>query len=241
MLPQLVAPALLILSYLVGAIPIGFLLVLKLKGIDIRTIGSGNVGSTNVSRAAGPLLGRIVFCLDVLKGLVPPVAAQLLHLDSVWVVLAGLASIVGHVYSVFLNFKGGKGIATSAGVLVGLAPAVFCLEIVIFIGGYMASSMISVGSVLAALALPFAMFLFFPHDKPRLAFAIVAGGLAIYRHRENLQRLRNGTEPKADLFGLRKLKNTVPDVSAPKSPPAENGEDSPRTDATKASSNDASK
>ena len=193
-------------SYLFGAIPFGFLLVKKITGIDIRTIGSGNVGSTNVSRAAGPILGRFVFCLDVLKGLLPPVIAQLLKLDSVWVVLAGMASIIGHIYSIFLGFKGGKGIATSAGVLIGISPVVFCLEIVIFIGGYLGSSIISVGSVLAALALPFAMLLVYHNDKPRIAFAIVAGGLAIYRHRENLQRLRNGTEPKADLFGLHKIK-----------------------------------
>ena len=193
-------------SYFFGAIPFGFLLVKKLKGIDIRTIGSGNVGSTNVSRAAGPVLGRVVFCLDVLKGLLPPVVAQLLKLDSVWVVIAGMSSIIGHIYSVFLGFKGGKGIATSAGVLIGISPLVFCLEIVIFIGGYLGSSIISVGSVLAALSLPFAMLLVYHNDKPRVAFAVVAGGLAIYRHRENLQRLRTGTEPKADLFGLHKIK-----------------------------------
>lgn len=213
---------LLIGSYILGSIPFGLWLVKKIKGIDIRMMGSGNVGSTNVSRAAGPTLGRIAFCLDVMKGFIPPfVADQLMRQTSLWIVIAGILAIIGHNYSLFLKFQGGKGIATSAGTLLGVSPLVLCVELSIFLAGYLATSIISVGSVIAAVTLPFVMFGFYHWDKPRLCFSILAACLAVYRHRANIQRLVAGTEPKADLFGLRKMEAPQ---SVPPTHPSSNSE-----------------
>jgi glycerol-3-phosphate acyltransferase PlsY len=198
---------LLVGSYLLGSIPFGFWIALWLKGVDIRTLGSGNIGATNVTRVCGPAVGRLVFVLDFLKGLVPPlIARHALHLDqpdSRWIVLAALLAILGHNYSIFLGFQGGKGISTSGGGLLGAAPKAGLGVALVFILVLLASSTISIGSLAAAIALPFLMFWLYPHDWYQLAFGIVASLMAIYKHRKNIERLRNGTEPRVHLFGKR--------------------------------------
>ena len=200
-------------SYLLRSIPFGLWIVYRLKGVDIRTLGSGNIGATNVNRVCGPAIGRLVFVLDLLKGLVPPLVGRYaLHLDhpnSRWIVLAALLAILGHNFSIFLRFQGGKGISTSGGALIGAAPPVGLAVGLVFIVFLLISSTISVGSIAAATALPFLMWWLYPHDYWQLGFAIVASLMAIYKHRKNIERLRAGTEPKVHLFGKR------PDVPAP--------------------------
>jgi len=190
---------LLIGSYLFGSIPFGLWIALKWKGVDIRTVGSGNIGSTNVSRVCGPTAGVIVLLLDALKGLLPPLIGRyVLHLpsQSPWLIFAAALAIIGHNYSVFLGFKGGKGIATSAGALYGIAWQVGLGACSLFGLLFLAFRYVSLGSIAAALSLPPLMWLFYPGDYYRLAFAIVACVMAVYKHRANIQRLREGTEPK---------------------------------------------
>ena len=193
---QAVIGALLLGSYLLGSLPFGLWIARRLKGVDIRTLGSGNIGSTNVSRVCGSKAGAAVFCLDVLKGVLPPLAGTALRLDSCWQVAAAMLAIIGHNYSVWLGFKGGKGIATSLGAMAGVAikvvppvGGVFLLELVTL-------RYVSLGSILGALALPVSTVWLYPGDHYRLAFASIACLMALYKHRANVGRLRAGTEPK---------------------------------------------
>jgi glycerol-3-phosphate acyltransferase PlsY len=187
---------LLIGSYLFGSVPFGLWIALKWKGVDIRTVGSGNIGSTNVTRVCGPFAGAVVLILDALKGLLPPLVGRYLHLPSQWYIVAALLAIIGHNYSIFLGFKGGKGIATSAGALYGIAWQVGLGACSLFGLVVLAFRYVSLGSLAAALSLPPLMWLFYPGDYYRLSFGCVACLMAIYKHRANIQRLRAGTEPK---------------------------------------------
>jgi glycerol-3-phosphate acyltransferase PlsY len=186
-------------SYLLGSLPFGLWIARRLKGIDIRTMGSGNIGSTNVGRICGPKAGAIVFCLDVLKGLLPPLAAMGLGLDSRWQVAAGLLAIVGHNYSIWLGFKGGKGIATSLGVLAGSTFKVVPPLSLLFFVTLLATRWVSLGSILCALALPLCIAWLYPGDGYRLAFGLTACVMAVYKHRSNIARLRAGTESRVHL------------------------------------------
>jgi len=194
-------------SYLLGSIPFGLMIVRWLKGVDVRTVGSGNIGATNVTRVCGPAVGRFVFVLDLLKGLVPPLVGRLLlHLDrpdSRWIVLAAMLAVIGHNYSVFLRFQGGKGISTSGGALLGAAPLAGASAGIVFIVFTLLSSTISVGSLAAAASLPFLMLWLYPHDWYQFAFGTAAALMATYKHRKNIERLRAGTEPKVHIFGKR--------------------------------------
>ena len=183
-------------SYLFGSLPFGLWIALKWKGVDIRTVGSGNIGSTNVSRVCGPAAGAVVLLLDCLKGLLPPLVGSALHLPSQWQILAALLAIIGHNYSIFLGFKGGKGIATTAGALFGVAWQVGAGALSLFGIVFLAFRFVSQGSIAAALSLPPLMWYFYPHDYYRLGFSLFTCIMAIYKHRANIQRLRAGTEPK---------------------------------------------
>ena len=193
-------------SYLLGSIPFGLWLVKKWKGVDIRTVGSGNIGSTNVGRVAGPLGYSIVFAFDVMKGLLPPLVAMRLGLPSQWQILAALCAIIGHNYSIFLGGKGGKGIATSLGALMGVAPLVGIVALSVFLVELLTLQWVSFGSILAALLLPVLSLWLYPGDPYRLAFCVTACGLAVYKHRANIQRLRAGIEPKVCLPWNKKTK-----------------------------------
>ncbi|HLI49032.1 MAG TPA: glycerol-3-phosphate 1-O-acyltransferase PlsY [Chthonomonas sp.] len=199
-MPTNLLPMLLLVgSYLMGSIPFGYIVVRLLKGVDIRTLGSGNIGMTNVWRICGKGPGLVVFLLDVLKGAVPPLLASHLQLSSLYQVLAGLLAIIGHNYCIWLGFRGGKGIATSAGALIGIAPKVILPEFAVFFAVLLAFRYVSLASISIAIALPIWTFFFYPHDSPRLFFSLAAGLLALYRHKPNMQRLRAGTEPRVPL------------------------------------------
>ena len=186
-------------AYLLGSLPFGYWVALKVKGVDIRTVGSGNIGSTNVSRVCGPVAGGIVWCLDVLKGLIPPLVAAHFGLHSAYQILAAFCAILGHNYSIFLGFKGGKGISTSLGALLGSAPPVGVAVGLVWVAFVLTLRYVSVASIAAALSLLVFMPLAYPGDTPRLIFACVAGFMAVYKHRANIQRLRDGREPKVRL------------------------------------------
>lgn len=229
-----------IVGFLIGSIPFG-LIIAKAGGVDIRQHGSGNIGATNVFRVMGRGPGIACMTLDVLKGLVPIILAvnlvrfegrtpsieigflaglaesfpaakqfyvQLIH------VLTGMAAIVGHNYSPWIGFKGGKGIATTGGVLIGLMPFGALLIILLWAVVTFTTRYVSVGSVVAAIALPVmthlgARYHHIDNDKanptlweagtwnkPLFALTLLAGILAVWRHRSNIQRLLNGTESK---------------------------------------------
>lgn len=181
-------------AYLVGAVPFGLVLGRALGGVDIRQHGSRNLGATNAFRVLGPRIGLAVLALDALKGALPVLLAP-----PPVAVVAGVAAIVGHVFPVYLGFRGGKGVATSAGVLAALAPVPTAVAFGVWAAVVAATRYVSLGSVLAAVALPVAVAV---HGGPAglTAAASGAAALVIVRHRANLGRLLRGTEPR---FGAR--------------------------------------
>jgi len=182
------------MGFLLGSLPCGFWLA-RAKGVDIRKKGSGNIGATNVGRILGKEWGYLVFALDALKGwLAVWVAAEFLQVGDTGSVLTGMAAVAGHVFSPWLDFKGGKGVATSAGVLLGLCPVVLIWTAAIWGFSFAAKRIVSVSSLLAATAFPFLVVWLEPGRKALLLAAFALAGLVWYRHRDNLQRLRQGTE-----------------------------------------------
>jgi glycerol-3-phosphate acyltransferase PlsY len=189
-----------LVGYLLGSIPTGFL-VAKARGVDIRTVGSGNIGATNAFRILGKGPGAFVLLVDALKGwfavfcgaqvvatFLPGVPVEYLRIT------AGITAILGHNYTCWLHFKGGKGIATSAGVLAALVPWALAIILSIWIILLLLTRYVSVGSISAAFALPFATWFTTNHDVGLTAVAGLMGALAILKHRRNIRRLLDGTE-----------------------------------------------
>ena len=187
------------MGYLLGSIPTGFL-VARARGVDIRTVGSGNIGATNAFRVLGKGLGIFVLLMDALKGFVAVLIgayliSQLLpgaELNNLRIT-AGIAAILGHNFTCWLHFKGGKGIATSAGVLLALVPWALAIILSIFIILFLTTRYVSVGSIAAAFTLPFATW-FTTRDTGLTVVTGAMGALAVLKHRKNIQRLINGTE-----------------------------------------------
>lgn len=186
----------LLAAYLIGAIPSGVVLT-KLAGLDdIRSQGSGNIGATNVYRVAGRRLGVLTLVLDALKGLLPMLAAVAwLHLPEGLLGMIALALFLGHCYPVYLGFKGGKGVATALGIYLVLSPPAVLLALGLFIGLLWKWRFVSLGSVSAAAAIPFAVLLF-EGSWPLFAATLVISALVILRHKANIQRLFEGTESR---------------------------------------------
>ncbi len=183
-----------ICSYLIGSIPFSYLIPKWIGKIDIRTMGSGNTGTTNVVRTLGMKVGVLAFLGDFLKGIVPALIG-LLWLGELGGIIGGLLAVIGHCYPIWLKFRGGKGVATSAGILIVLMPDIFILLlvgqfIIIFLTKYM-----SLASLISAALLPVMAFIFSKSDQ-MLLFSIILALFVIYRHRSNLFRLINGTESK---------------------------------------------
>lgn len=182
------------IGFVLGSIPVGYL-VAKARGIDIFSVGSGNVGATNVMRALGKGPGLLVFFLDILKGLIPSLGVRLMGGSQEWAFAAGMAAIIGHSFSPFLGFKGGKGIATGLGMLLGSTPLVAMSAFAIFFLGMAATLIVSASSILAGFSV--AVFGYLLGDSMGLVVAYVGLGLYIlFRHRANVQRLLQGVEPK---------------------------------------------
>lgn len=185
---------LIILAYLLGSVPSGFIIG-ALSGTDVRKRGSGNIGATNVARVLGKGLGLLTLLADTAKGFVPVLIAQYLGVSDLAAALAAMAAFLGHLYPVFLRFRGGKGVATAFGALLALAPEAAILLAVLFGVAVLASGRVSLGSIVAALALP-VMLWGFAYGPVFVVMALFISAMVILRHRENIKRLRAGTEPR---------------------------------------------
>ncbi|EHA64385.1 glycerol-3-phosphate 1-O-acyltransferase PlsY [Synechococcus sp. WH 8016] len=185
----------LLLGYLLGSIPSGWLAGRWLKGIDLRDLGSGSTGATNVLRQVGKGPALVVFLIDVGKGAAAVLLARALGLGDWIQVLAGLTALAGHIWPVWLGFKGGKAVATGLGMFLGLAWPVGLASFGVFMAVFSLSRLVSLASVLAAISLPLLMAAG-SGSTANLVVALVAMLLVLWRHRSNIQRLLNGTEPK---------------------------------------------
>lgn len=191
---DILLPGLAGLSYLAGGIPTGYLIARRLKGIDVREHGSGNPGAANVYRVVGKGAGMATLAVDALKGYLPVCLARRYYPDDPWVlVLCGALAILGHVWTIFLRFKGGKAVATSTGVFGALMPKPMGATLFIFAAGVGLSGHISVGSMAGALAFPF-LALWFGSPAPFVWLAFSAAALILVRHIPNLRRLLAGGE-----------------------------------------------
>lgn len=193
-----------LIAYLLGGLPFGYLFVRYALGKDIRTMGSGNIGATNVHRSAGGKAGVIVLLLDILKGyLAVLVAGWLTHDSPLGLALAAVAVMIGHSFPVFLRFKGGKAVACFIGAFLYIAPLALLAVLVLFVLIVWVSKYVSLGSVVAALLFPLAVWLIVHPAKPILFAAIFAGLFIAYRHKANVQRLLNGSENVFSFKGRR--------------------------------------
>lgn len=195
---------LILLSFLSGSIPFGFL-VGRLRGIDIRKEGSGNIGATNALRVLGPGWGVCVLIADIIKGYVPTYLAfniqQAFLPQDAFIVLVGLAAILGHTFTPFLKFKGGKGVATSTGVLLAMMPVALGITAVVWGLICFSSRYVSLASILAVVLMPILAAVFHRDQIWFIAVAVAIGIVIILRHRANIKRLREGTENR---FGGKK-------------------------------------
>jgi len=185
----------LVAAYLIGAIPFGFLLVKWKTGADIRDSGSGNIGATNVLRTTGRITGAATLILDFAKGyLAVWLAGRLTGGSEIWMAGAALAVISGHAFPIFLGGKGGKAVASFAGAYLCLTPLPLAATAIVFFVMVLWTRHISVGSIAGAAAFPLAVWLISHPPTEVLAASIVSGAFIIYRHRENMRRLREGNE-----------------------------------------------
>lgn len=185
---------LILAGYLLGAIPSG-LVVGRAYGVDIRKVGSGNIGTANVLRAAGKQAAALTMVGDMLKGLVPVLLAKLLT-GNEWVVAAvALAAVAGHCWPVFLGFKGGKGVATGAGTALGLAPLVGLLMFALWWGVAFLTKYTSLSAIVVMVLSPF-IFVLFGQPWPYVVYSVLGGAVVVWRHRTNVKALLSGSERK---------------------------------------------
>jgi len=192
--------ALVVFAYLLGSVPFGLLVSKLLFHVDIREHGSGNIGATNAYRTLGPVAGVVVLTADILKAMIPVFAVRYFLAgtpDAVPLagVAVGLAAIIGHSYSIFLRFGGGKGMATAGGLILALWPLVAPILVGIWIVVIAVTRYVSVGSIIVAMLLPVLVYLMYPKAE-YIIFALLAGVVIIFRHRSNIARLLAGQELK---------------------------------------------
>ncbi|HNS79272.1 MAG TPA: glycerol-3-phosphate 1-O-acyltransferase PlsY [Syntrophorhabdus sp.] len=185
---------LIVFAYLLGSVPVGLLLS-KIKGADPRAVGSGNIGATNVMRAAGKITGALTLIGDVLKGLIPVMIAFMLGETKIIVTAAGLAAFLGHLFPVFLRFKGGKGVATALGVYLGLDPFAVLIAIIIFVLTIIKWGFVSLGSLVGVAAMPLLLY-FLSAPVQYIYLVLIIGALIFIKHKDNIRRLVAGTENK---------------------------------------------
>lgn len=194
----------LVLAYISGSLPNGVIIGKRLKNIDIREHGSKNTGATNAFRVLGAKLGITVLILDILKGAIPVIVAKSLGLEENIVYLTALVAILGHTFSCFLSFKGGKGVATSLGVFIVLVPYIMLSIIAIFVAIVYFTKYISLGSIVASALFPLLVILFNQGNIVLKIFSVLVGSYVIYKHKANIQRLIKKEENK---FEFRREKN----------------------------------
>ncbi len=187
------------IAFASGSLPFGYWMG-RLHGIDIREHGSGNIGSTNVARVLGKKWGGIIFVLDFLKGWIPTFLMGIWAASSPeegwWRVAAAILAVMAHNYTPWLGFRGGKGIATSAGVLLALMPWSLVISLTTWLVLTKVTKTVSIGSIAACLAVPTGAWLFYPGQTAMMSLALAVCLLGIWRHRSNIERLMSGTEPK---------------------------------------------
>ena len=185
----------LVIAYLIGAVPFGYLLVRLTTGKDVRSSGSGNIGATNVLRTTGRAAGVATLLLDIAKGYFAVfLAAKMTDDDPLWMSLAALAVMAGHAFPVFLKFQGGKAVASFIGAFLYLTPLPLAAVLVLFVITVAATTAISAGSILMAGMFPLGVWLILHPPAPVLIAALIAGAFIVYRHKSNIERLRAGTE-----------------------------------------------
>lgn len=193
---------LMIVAYILGSIPNALWIGKVFKGIDVREHGSKNTGSTNAARVLGAKLGILTLILDISKGAIPTLIATMLLDSSISVILVGICAILGHSFSIFMKFKGGKAVATTVGVFIVLVPGAILLAAVIFFLVFGITRYVSLSSMIGAISLPIWIILFYK-NIPLTIFGMIIAILIIVRHKSNIQRLLNGTESK---FSINKKK-----------------------------------
>jgi glycerol-3-phosphate acyltransferase PlsY len=184
-----------IIAYVLGSIPFGYLIVRGRGGGDIRQTGSGGTGATNVSRRAGKAAGVLTLLLDAAKGCAAVLIARVLAGDEWVIAAAAIAALVGHIFPVWLGFRGGKGVATGVGIFLVLAPIALLCAGVIFVAIVLLTRYVSLGSIIAALLIP--VFVWWLSDSPSSLTAAIGGAaLIVFAHRGNIQRLASRTESR---------------------------------------------
>lgn len=197
-------PLAILIAYLIGGIPFGYLVVRWKRGEDIRGAGSGNIGATNVLRTAGRALGVLTLLLDMLKAVAAVWLADYLTGGSrIWMSAAALAVMFGHIFPVFLKFRGGKAVASFVGAFLYLTPLPMVATLLVFVIAVWRTRFISLGSVLAAILFPLAVWLIEHPPLYVIGAAVVAGALIVWRHTDNLARLRAGKESSFRFGGQR--------------------------------------
>lgn len=188
-------PALAVLAYVLGSLPFGLWVVKALKGVDIREVGSGNIGATNVYRAAGKGAAAAVVALDIAKGALPVALALYFQLPDWAVALTGLSAILGHSRSVFLKFTGGKSVATGVGTILAMAPLAGAIVLAVWGALFATTRMVSLASLVAAVCLPAVLF-GLQQPLAYVAYGALAAAYVVIRHRANIQRLLAGEEKR---------------------------------------------
>jgi acyl phosphate:glycerol-3-phosphate acyltransferase len=181
-----------VVAYLLGSVPVGVVLS-RLKGQDPRKVGSGNIGATNVMRAAGKTLGIITLLGDILKGFLPTGLALFYGLPPIFVVSIGLAAFLGHLFPLYLLFKGGKGVATALGVFLALEPVAIPILLAVFITVLLLWRYVSLGSLVGTALMP-VLLLLFCAPVEYVVGSLIVGALVFWKHRENIRRIMAGTE-----------------------------------------------
>ncbi len=182
-------------AYLVGSIPSGLWISMACRGIDPRLAGSGNMGATNILRVVGKKEAILTLVADVIKGWLPVMAALLLEIEQRFVLLIGGSTILGHIFPVFLKLKGGKGVAVSLGVFLGIAPKIALISFIIWLAGVYGGKYSSAGALAAFGALPFVAFFLKPEIE-FVVFSVMLSILVYLRHWENIRRLLHGEEKR---------------------------------------------
>jgi len=183
-------------GYLLGSIPTGLILAKLFSKVDPRKIGSKNIGAANIFRSAGRTLGILTLAGDLLKGAVPVVIAIQWGESDVWIAIAGLTPLLGHIFPIFLGFKGGKGVATALGVYLVISPIAVLIEFLIFTGIVWKWRFISLGSLICATTIPILIAFFRSDSQSYFIISVIIAALILYRHQSNISRLLQGTESK---------------------------------------------
>ncbi len=181
-------------GYLLGSVPTGLILAKLFSKVDPRTAGSKNIGATNVFRTAGKSLGILTLVGDLLKGAIPIVIAVQWGESNLWIAVSGLSSFLGHIFPIFLGFKGGKGVATALGVYLVISPVAVLIEFLVFVGIVWKWRFISLGSIACVTTIPVLIAFFRSDSQAYFIISVIIAALVLYRHQPNISRLLQGTE-----------------------------------------------